>query len=393
MVPKKLREGTYRGVLFLDESGKTELPFNFEVVYKGKRPLIIMRNGEERIVIDEINIRGDSVTFKMPVFDTEFKVLYVRDGFEGVWINNYRNSMNRLRFKAEYGESRRFISEQGAFDPVFEGKWEVTFSPGSPESSKAIGVFHHQEQSDLVTGTFLTETGDYRFLEGVKHNNQLMLSAFDGSHAFLFTAEYNDGKIVDGKFYSGSHWVENWEAVRNDDFKLSAADSITQLREGSGKLAFSFSDSDGKRVSLEDKKFENRAVIVQIMGSWCPNCMDESRYLAEVYRKHNSEGLEIIGLAFEKTSDPEKARLQVARMKQRLQLPYPVLVTGHTGKESASRVFNSLSGITAFPTTIFLDRNHKIKKIHTGFSGPATGLEFEKFKKETEELIMELTRK
>src|SRR3954463_11772069 len=105
MVPRKLREGVYRGVLYLDEDKGIELPFNFEVHYKGKRPLIVIKNSDEKIIVDEINIRGDSVIFKMPVFDTEFKLLCVKDGFEGVWINNYRSALNRIRFKAEYGET------------------------------------------------------------------------------------------------------------------------------------------------------------------------------------------------------------------------------------------------------------------------------------------------
>jgi thiol-disulfide isomerase/thioredoxin len=393
MVPRKLREGVYRGVLYLDEKQNAELPFNFEVVYKGKRPLIVIRNGDEKIVVDEINIRGDSVTFKMPVFDTEFKLLYVKDGFEGVWINNYRTSENRLRFKAVFGEEKRFLFEPGPPDPVFEGKWEVIFSPGKNDSSKAIGVFHHVEQTDQLTGTFLTETGDYRFLEGVKNGNNLFLSAFDGSHAYLFTADFKDGMIKNGKFYSGAHWVEEWEGKRNESFQLRKADEITTVKDPSRSVEFSFPDTEGKMVSLEDKRFHNRPVIVQVMGTWCPNCMDESRYLGELYRKYNPEGLEIVALAFEKTNDQAKAIQQVTRVKNRLRMEYPVLITLQTGKNKASEIFSNLNSISAFPTTLFLDRAHKVIKVHTGFSGPATGEEYEKFKNETEGIIQNLLKK
>src|SRR5690606_35066568 len=122
-----------------------------------------------------------------------------------------------------------------------EGKWETTLSPDTKDSTKAVGVFHHQEQSDFVTGAFLTETGDYRYLEGMKHGNKLFLSCFDGSHAYLFTAKYENNKIH-GKFYSGSHFQENWTAKRNDNFKLADANEITFVKNKTEKFNFSFPD-------------------------------------------------------------------------------------------------------------------------------------------------------
>lgn len=53
----------------------------------------------------------------------------------------------------------------------------------------------------------MTETGDYRYLEGVVNGNQLQLSTFDGAHAFLFTGTVTDSTI-NGHFYSGNHWKE-----------------------------------------------------------------------------------------------------------------------------------------------------------------------------------------
>lgn len=387
---KKLKEGTYRAVLFINET--TELPFNFDVKYQKKKTQLIIRNADEKITVDEISIKGDSVNFKMPVFDTEFRTKLIGDTLQGVWINHYRTSNNIIRFKAVYNESRRFLfsAEQG--NPLFEGKWETTFSPNTNDSSKAIGIFHHQEQSDFVTGTFLTETGDYRYLEGMKHGNKLYLSCFDGSHAFLFTVEYNNGALVDGKFYSGIHWQETWTAKRNDNFKLANSEEITFVKNKNEPLNFSFLNTEGKQISLSDTRYQNKAVIVQIMGSWCPNCMDESRYFSELYKQYKNQGLEIVALAFEKTTDFEKAKAQVLRMKKRLNLDYEVLITEKTGKQEASETLSALNGISAFPTTIFLNKQHLVTAVHTGFSGPATGKEYELFKQKTETLIKNLLK-
>jgi len=388
---KKMKEGIYRGVLFLNPENGIELPFNFTVKYKAKKPIITIQNGDERIVVDEITIKGDSVNFKMPVFDTEFKCVRVGNNLEGVWINHYKTTKNKIKFKATYGESHRFFVGTGLSNTDFEGKWEVTFSPQTKDSSKAIGLFHHQEGTDYLNGTFLTETGDYRYLEGIKKGNLLYLSCFDGSHAFLFTAEYLNQTLINGKFYSGSSWEENWKAIRNADFKLADPEEISFLKNRDEKINFTFPDLDGKLISLSDKKFANKPVIIQLMGSWCPNCMDESTYLSSIYKQYREQGLEIVALAFEKTTDLEKAKAQVSRMQKKLGIDYSILITQQTGKEKASETL-TLNKVSAFPTTLFLNKEHKVVKVHSGFSGPATGMEYELFKQRTENLIKSLLK-
>ncbi len=382
----KLKVGTYRATLLLNAENNIELPFNFDVNYNGKKPVIIIKNADERITVDEITIKGDSVNFKMPVFDTEFRTVLKGDTLLGFWINHYRKEKNRVPFKAVYGQTNRFNFVPGKANPYFEGNWEVTFSPNTNDSSKAIGVFHHVEQTDYLTGTFLTETGDYRYLEGMKHGNKLYLSCFDGSHAFLFIAEHSDSKLK-GTFYSGAHWQESWEAIQNPNFKLRNADEITFLKNKDDKLNFSFLNLNKKIISINDKKYENKPLIIQVMGSWCPNCMDESAYLSSIYKQYNQQGLEIIALAFEKTIDVDKAIQQVTRLKNKFKIDYEILITGQTGKEKASETLSALNKISAFPTTLFLNKQHQVVKINTGFSGPATGIKYEELKAEMETQI------
>jgi thiol-disulfide isomerase/thioredoxin len=385
-----LKEGIYRGVLYLDDKDEVTLPFLFEVKLQKKNPVIIIFNADEKITIDEITIVEDSVNFRLPFFDTEFRTRLKGDDLEGVWINHYRKDKSVIRFSATYGEARRFLYTPGHPDPLFEGKWEVTFSPGK-DSSKALGIFHHNEQTDYITGTFLTETGDYRYLDGMKHGNKISLSAFDGSHAFLFEGELNDGRL-NGMFYSGVHHQEPWIALRNEDFALRDPDNITTLRPIEGSVNFTFKDLHDKKISLTDKKFSGKPVIVQLMGTWCPNCMDESRYLTELYNKYHGKGLEVIALAFEKTTDPLRSHAQVSRYVKRMNIPYTVLLSGVTGKSAASEALPFFNNISAFPTTLFLDRQHRIVRIHTGFNGPATGSAHQQFKKSTQELIIQLIK-
>ncbi len=387
----KLKAGTYRAVLLLNVENDIELPFIFDIKYNGKKPVIVIKNADERITIDEITIKGDSVNFKMPVFDTEFKTVLRNDSLIGVWINHYRKEKNVISFKAVYNQINRFNFVPGKANPYFEGNWEVIFSPNTNDSSKAIGVFHHVEQTDYVTGTFLTETGDYRYLEGMKNGNKLYLSCFDGSHAFLFIAEHSDSKLK-GTFYSGANWQEGWIAKLNPDFKLRNADEITFLKNKEDKLNFSFLNLNKKIISINDKKYENKPLIIQVMGSWCPNCMDESAYLSQVYKQYNKQGLEIIALAFEKTTDVDKAIKQVTRLKNKFKIDYEILITGQTGKDKASETLSALNKISAFPTALFLNKQHQVVKITTGFSGPATGVKYEELKAELEAQIIVLLK-
>lgn len=390
----QLQSGVWRGVLFLNPNEHTELPFNFEIKnVKGKYQLII-HNAQERIVVNETTIKKDSLNFKMPIFDTEFRTKITSGNtLTGVWINHTKKENNTIAFSAQYGSNMRFPFVPGKSNNFYEGKWEVTFSPGTADSSKAIGLFTNKNGSAYVNGTFLTETGDYRYLEGMVHNGKLYLSCFDGSHAFLFIAENNGEAINKADFYSGSTWHENWIAKRNETFELRNAEGLTYLKDPSQKINFSFYNVQNQKISLSDEKYKNKVVIIQIMGSWCPNCMDESAYLSEVYKKYNKKGLEIIALAYERTSDKERAKANLMRLSKRFDIGYDILLTGFTGKEKASESLPFLNKVMAFPTTIILDRQHNVKTIYTGFSGPATGNAYEGYTRETEKLIAELLSK
>lgn len=383
--------GIWRGILLLNAEKNIELPFNFEIKKVNAKLILVICNAQERITIDEVVFTKDSLNFKMPIFDTEFKTELIGDTIlKGVWINHTKKENNTIAFTAKFGNKYRFNVPMKRATNFYNGRWETTFSQESKDSSKAIGVFKYIPNSAIVEGTFLTETGDYRFLEGMESDGKLYLSCFDGSHAFLFTAENNGTAITKGDFYSGSSWHESWIAKLNDNFTLHDPESLTYLKNPDKKIDFTFYNTKNQKVSLSDAKYKNKVVIVQIMGSWCPNCMDESAYLSKIYKQYNKEGLEIIALAYERTSDIETAKKNIMRLTNRFSIDYDILLTGLTGKEKASESLPFLNKIMAFPTTIFLGKNHYVKSVYTGFSGPATGIEYEKYTLKTESLIKNL---
>lgn len=377
--PKNLKVGTYKATLKVNDS--VEMPFVFEVLSSNK---LLIFNAEEQIEVDEISYRNDSVFIKPPVFDSYIAAKLTENGFEGNYI---KDDLNRaVPITAYFGESKRFEAQSKPITNV-SGNWETTFSPDAEaDRYMAKGIFTQDHQK--VTGTFRTTTGDYRYLEGVLDGNQLKLSTFDGSHAFLFTATVTDS-TMQGIFYSGNHFKEPFVAKRNESFELPDANNLTFLKEGFERLSFSFPEENGNMVSLEDERFKNKVVLVQIMGTWCPNCLDESKYLANYYKNNKNQDFEIIGLAFEYTKTEDKAFENIKRLKSRIDIEYPILLAqyGSSSKVSAQEKLPMLNHVLSYPTTIFIDKTGTVRKIHTGFNGPATGDKYTEFTEEFDQFV------
>lgn len=380
-----LLTGIWRATLALPDG---ELPFNFEVKNVQNKTVIEIINGEERIVVDEVTTLGDSVFIKMPVFDSEFKAVVTDGVMKGLYINHARKTNPEIKFEAHYGIVDRFIAKYPTAKPAhIHGRWAVRFSEGTADSSNAIGVF--EQNGNHISGTFLTETGDYRYLDGLVDRDSLYLSCFDGSHAFLFKAAYSEG-AMHGMYYSGNHWKEPWVAYRDEGAQLPDAYTITYMKPGYDKFDFRFPDLDSNMVSFSDKRFKGKVTVIQIMGSWCPNCMDETAFLAPFYEKHKKKNFEVIGLAFEKTNDFKKSVSNVKRLISRFHVDYPILIAGTSNKEDASKALPMLNKISSYPTTIIIDKKGMVRKIHTGFNGPATGKLYDRFTEEFTMLIEKL---
>jgi thiol-disulfide isomerase/thioredoxin len=289
--------------------------------------------------------------------------------------------------KAEFGKSYRFSDQQDDYMKYLGGKYSVTFTEESGETFPAIGLFD-QDGNDL-SGTFATETGDYRHLQGNFVGDSLFLSTFDGSHAFLFKAKLKDS-IINGTFWSGTHYQADWMAKRDKNASLRDPDSLTFIKEGYNGLSFSFPNQEGDTISLDDKQFDGKVKIVQIMGSWCPNCLDETQYLSKLYQQYHESGLEVIALAFERTRSEEQAMDNLQSLKEKTKAAYPILLAGWNRETKAEEVLPMLNHVMSYPTAIFIDRKGKVRKIHTGFYGPGTGEYYQAYTKETEAFVEQL---
>jgi thiol-disulfide isomerase/thioredoxin len=380
-----LKSGIWRATV---EIQGRELPFNFEVKRNNKNDSeIYLINADERLLLDEINIAGDSIDIGLHIFDANFKAIMKGDTLEGLFIKNFAKDY-RLPFRAVRGQSYRFArSTKDVELPDFAGKYEVRFIHEA-DTTPAIALF--TQSGDSVTGTFLTPTGDYRYLQGNVVDGTLHLSTFDGNYAYLFTAVKQDDGTLLGEYYSGKTWMENWVARKNDNATLPDAENLTYLKEGYDRIEFNFPDINGNNVSLNDDKYRNKVVILQLFGTWCPNCMDETRFLAPWFKENKDRGVEIIGLAYERKPDFNYASDRIKKMAEKLDVTYDFVIAGTEDKEKASETLPMLNKVVAFPTTIFIGKDGKVKKIHTGFTGPSTGVYYEQFQQQFNETVNEL---
>lgn len=371
----ELKQGMWRGII--DIQGN-DLPFNFEIIKTEQTYSANLINGKESIPLDEVSVQGDSVIIKLHIFDIDIRAKINGDTLSGLYIKNYADNY-RLPFKATFGKSTRFDSPQN--NKKFDGRWETLFVKEDGGTYPALGIF--KTEGNLLMGTFMTKTGDYRYLEGYTNENTMYLYTFDGNHAFVFKADLQKDGTLKGNFFSGRASNDPFTSINNPTFELPNALELTYLKEGFDKVSFSFPGLDGKPVTLDDEKYKGKVVLLQIFGTWCPNCMDETLFYKDWYDKNKAQGVEIIGLAYENPVkgkfDFDYAKSRVEKMKEKYKVGYDYVLAGISESSEASKSLPMLNKVISFPTTIFIDRKGKVRRIHTGFSGPATGKYYEAF--------------
>ncbi|MDE3251591.1 MAG: TlpA family protein disulfide reductase [Bacteroidota bacterium] len=385
-----IQQGNWIGSLYRND-GKT-IRFHFSVDEEKNKKVLFINNAGEHIRIDQLRTKGDSLFFEMPVFESYFSVKMISpQHWKGQWLKRGSADPQIMPFEARVESA---ISKPTVGLPKFDisGRWSIVFTKPDGKTRPAIGEW--KATDNRLVGTVITPTGDYRYLTGIVSADSMELSTFDGSHAFLLKAKLSgDHQLKEGFFYSGATSTEPWIAEKNPAAVLPDIAAM-HVKNGDGKLNFTFRDLANQKVSIHDPKFRNKVVVLQIMGSWCPNCMDETAFLSDYYRKNRQRGIEIIGLAYEYSTDPERSRKSIQKFKDRFNVQYTLLNTGVTVSDSlrTEKTLPELTTIKSFPTTIFLNKQGRVAKIHAGFEGPGTGVHYAEWKNEFEKTIEELLR-
>jgi thiol-disulfide isomerase/thioredoxin len=365
----KMKTGMWQGELAMND--RLSIPFQLKVEKEGKR-IYVVNDLEEILMVSHAT--KDSIYLQFPIQDAEVVFQLEKNGqsARGYWINYNKKVQQKFPLTLTWNLTQRFpqMHPTRPTESLFNGTWEVTFQPGTKEEEKAIGVFKAGKDTEIA-GTFLTETGDYRFLAGNRSGLNFSMSTFNGSWVMLFEAELQSDTLI-GKFYSGASYVTEWIAVRNPEAKLRNEASLTYVVNDQKVNTAEMTQLNGKGFSL--KSFEGKVTVVQIMGTWCPNCLDEVQFMNKLHERYGQYGLEIIALAYEVGTDGKQMRKKLKVFKKKIGMEYDLVLAGQSSKEVASAHFPMLNGIMSFPTTIIIGKDGKVLHVHTGYSGPATGI-------------------
>ena len=355
-----------------------------------KAPITIY-NGKEVYQLSVKKRIGDTIVYQFPAQDAEWRVAFEKDFSEarGWWINY--NKKIPVRYPVHlYMTLSEMLPKPDSIFPELFGRWKVLFEPGTPNEEVLVGVFQ-QEMNGRIFGSFLSETGDYRYLHGFVANGKLHLQTYTGYWAFVVEADLNGSNEMSGVFYSGGKSSSPFKAIKDETVQLRDESSLTYLvKRDEPVLLKDLIKMNGRKTTI-DLAVEKQLTLIQIMGTWCPNCLDETKLLQELQAEYAGKGLHVVALAFEVGTDTKKQRARLKNWMKSMNVTYPVYLAGTSSKDAASARFPMLNGIMSFPTALLVDQQGKIIAIHTGFSGPATGDAYtdlvKKYKQEIESAL------
>ncbi|MFT7464090.1 MAG: thiol-disulfide isomerase/thioredoxin [Pseudohongiellaceae bacterium] len=386
---------------WLDSPGG-ELAFHIDLVYDAEIWRADLLNGNERISIPSTSVDGSTVTFDIGHYDSQLTATVSDDGraLDGEWLKRRGpEQYTHMGFHARAGAGDRatFNADSGP-GAQLTGRWKAQFESDDQPAAALFSV----DDAGHLSGTFITTTGDYRYLAGDRQldippedqpddgSERFTLSCFDGAHAFLFKMRLHDDGLLTGDFWSRESWHETWTAQRAPDFTMPDGFALTQFIEDADLGTLAFPDLDGVPRTLDDPDFAGKARVIQIFGSWCPNCHDACELMAEFADTYGDRGLSILGLAFEVTGDHARDAEQVRRYAARHGVPYPLLIAGLSDKDAASESLPFLDKVRSYPTTVFLHSDGRVRAVYQGFSGPATGADHQALRAAFSGLIEEL---
>ncbi len=365
-----------------------EIPFKMELSGNGAAVKGWFFNGDDREISNSGNLTNGSLTLSFDSYLAKLTAT-VKDGvidgeYGPILKKNYPIHAVRASVKKPQATANA---------PSIGGQWDL-LNVASSKGEKAWRLILRQSGSN-ISGAILRVDGDTGTLTGSYKDGKFVLSHFSGSRpALLILKPAADGSL--DVSLSALHGFNEMKAVRPEEALAKGLpqptdpDKHTTVKDPNQPFAFSFPDLNGHVVSNTDPRFRGKVVLINITGSWCPNCHDEAPFLASIYDKYKSQGLEIVALNFEEADqlkDPTRLRAFIKEYG----IHYTVLLGGET--ESAKEKLTQAVNWDAWPTTFFVGRDGRVRGAHAGFPSPGSGELYrqtkDQFVAEVEKLLAE----
>jgi len=367
-----------------------DIPFRFEIATTGAEPQGFFFEGDRKVGSSSGTFADGTLKLDYDHLNTELELAVSGETLSGTYRSKRPNA------RPQDVRMRRFTPVAlGQQDPPqLAGTWEmrrVAEEVSAPRDTRTWNVFLRQSGAEL-SGTILRVDGDTGTLVGHWKDGKLVLSHFAGERPNLFEATLNPDGTLAVTLNGNAHYI----VARSSEARAKGIPDppdpsrYTSVKDPTTPFSFAFPDLNGTMVSNTDPQFRGKVVLLAIGGSWCPNCHDEAPFLSELYKDYHARGLEIVGLMFENDADPKLARPRVQSFIKRYGVNYPMLLAGTTQPTPTSKTINEalpqLVNFGAYPTTIYLGRDGRVRSVHAGFASPATGQEHVRLKQELREL-------
>jgi thiol-disulfide isomerase/thioredoxin len=363
-----------------------EVAFDIRVDAKGPKLSGALLNGTAESRFTSVSWDGETLGLDLDHYDARLAAHLDGDALAGTFTRATASGKIEAPFRATRKAPPVPALAKGA--PSVKGDWGVEMGEGE-KVERLLGTF--RQEGGRATGTLLGPTGDFGPMHGTFDGKTLALTVFDGVFVYRLEGTLGEGGTLAGTFRTRSGATTPWKARRLDAAGaaswLPGGGSIVRAKDPGAPVRFSYPSAPGVTVSLDDPELKDKPVVVSILGSWCPNCHDEAPVLEEVWKKYRGKGLAVVGLSYEYTEDAERSFRQIARFRERHGVTWPILFAGTTKSAAASEPIARLEGWKGYPTTLFLDRSHRIVSARSGFDGPSTGARFAAQKKELEEAV------
>ena len=368
----------------LDHPGGS-LPFGLEVARGKSGPVAYLRNPPEKLRVENVSVDGETITLVFPSYNSKITLTVGADDRLTGRADVKRSVGPVTLIASGTRDTYRFTPSPTKAAADLTGKWIVNYQGATP----VTGLAQFKQTGNRVSGSVQLPSGDTRYLAGEISGNTLSLSTFDGSFSALWKATLANGVLTGRQFAATSTTGTAWTAKRAAGESIEA---VAVEKPGADRLAFRFPTSDGKMISLSDARYKGKVVVITLGGAWCPNCHDEAIFMGPYATKRAKEGLEVIGMQFEYGDDKARAFRQMDSFQTRYKLPYPLILAGQPTPEGTKAALGALGPVTVYPSTIFIGRDGKVREVHVGWAGPATGALNGKVKRDFDATVTKLLK-
>jgi thiol-disulfide isomerase/thioredoxin len=349
--------GNYRAVL--DIAGG---PLRFQLSLSSDSGSTLC-NGTRCDTLPPFRPIGDSIRLDIPDYAATITAAIRGDSLIGFYRNVGNRGPREIPFRAARG---RWKIEHPPASLI--GRWDANWILDGRTSPRVI---EFRDSTSGMEGTIISNTGDYGVFWGRAEADSFSMSHFDGSYVYMMTGRL-EGDTLRGLFHAGLRTQTPFVAVRSTG-RPHLRDPLEITRADTSAFRFSFPNLEGRIVTEKDPRFRGKVLLVDIFGTWCPTCHDAAPVLTRLWQKYHARGLEIVGLAYEVTGDSAADGKQLRIFKEKFGISYDLLLAGINDTQAAAATQPQLTGFTSFPTSIFIGKDGKVRKVHAGFYGPAMG--------------------